>query len=222
MPAQTLIQGPPRHAGIGLLLTILAGGCEDGTAPSPRDPGGASPSAIISDSAQLDAPVAYVSFPPRSFPVGSRVTIRNRRTAASLGSGTVGGGLDPVPVPAVAGDLLAFAVDTGGAQPSASLRWCPTATPPSVVRAEPGAGGTDVPIDARVRVVFSEPMIRDSVINAFGVTQNGNLVDGTVQVSPDGLGATFVPTDYLLPTTEYAISVGSSIRMPTGAECRRR
>src|SRR4029450_759749 len=116
MPTQTLIQAPPRQAGIGLLLAILAGGCEDGTAPSPGAPGGASPSAIISDSALLDAPVAYVSFPPGSFPVGSRVTIRNRRTAASLGTGTVGGGLDPVPVPAVAGDLLAFAVDTGGAQ----------------------------------------------------------------------------------------------------------
>ena len=68
-----------------------------------------------------------------------------------------------------------------------------------------------------MRVVFSEPVIRDSVINAFGVTQNGNLVDGTVQVSPDGLAATFVPTDYLLPTTEYVISVGSGITDADGS-----
>ena len=44
MPTQTLIQGPTRQAGIGLLLAILASGCEDGTAPSPRDLSGTSPS----------------------------------------------------------------------------------------------------------------------------------------------------------------------------------
>ena len=216
MPTQTLIQGPPRQAGIGLLLAILAG-CEDGTAPSPSDPGGASPSAIISDSALLDASVAYVSFPPGSFPVGSRVTIRNRRTAASLGTGTVGGGLDPVPVPAVAGDLLAFAVDTGGAQAIGFTQSVPAASQPSVVRTEPGAGVVDAGIDAWVRVVFSEPVMRETVIDAFGVMQNGNRVEGTVEVSPDGLSATIVPTDYLLPSTAYTISVGSDLQDADGS-----
>jgi TolB protein len=60
-------------------------------------------------------------------------------------------------------------------------------------------------------------MIRDSVINAFGVMQNGNLVEGTVEVSPDGLAATFIPTDYLLPMTEYVISVGSGITDADGS-----
>jgi Tol biopolymer transport system component len=89
-----------------------------------------------------------------------------------------------------------------------------------VVRTEPGAGSGDAPIDVLVRVVFSEPVIRDSVINAFGVMQNGNLVDGTVQVSPDGLAGTFIPTNYLLPTTRYTISVGSGIQDADGSGMR--
>jgi TolB protein len=132
-------------------------------------------------------------------------------------AGTVGGGLDPVPVPAVAGDFLAFAIDIGGAQPIGFTQMVPAAASPSVVRVEPGGGGTDVPIDARVRVVFSEPVMRETVINAFGVMQNGNLVEGTVEVSPDGLSATIVPTDYLLPSTAYTISVGSDVQDADGS-----
>jgi TolB protein len=216
MPVQTEIQWPAHQAGIGLLLAILASGCEDGTAPSPGDVGGTSPSAIISDSAFLDAPVAYVSFSPGSFAAGSRVTIQNRRTAASLTAGTVGGGLDPVPVQAVAGDFLTFAIDTGGAQPIGFTQMVPAATPPSVVRVEPEGGGTDVPIDARVRVVFSEPVMHETVSNALGIMLDDNLVSGSVTVSPDGLSATVLPADYLRPTTEYTISVGSELQDADG------
>src|SRR4030095_12757453 len=137
MPTPTLIQGPPRQAGTGLLLAIIAGGCESGTAPSPREPVLATQSAIISDSAALDTPVAYVSFVPGSFPAGSRITIMNRHTAASLTTGTVGGGLDPLSLPTLAGDFLAFAIDTGGPQTIGFTQMVPTATPPSVVRTEP-------------------------------------------------------------------------------------
>jgi len=75
----------------------------------------------------------------------------------------------------------------------------------------------DAPIDAVVRVVFSEPVIPETVKNAFGILQGGNLVSGTVQISLDGLSATVVPTEYLLPSTGYTISVGSDIQDADGS-----
>jgi TolB protein len=128
-----------------------------------------------------------------------------------LGSGTVSGGLDPVPVEGIAGDLLAFTIDTGAAQAIGFTQVVPTATSPSVVRTEPAAGTADAPIDGVVRVVFSEPVIPETVINALGIMEDGNLVEGTVEVSPDGLSATVVPAEYLLPITNYTISIGSDL-----------
>ncbi len=217
MQPHTMTQRGSRQVAAGLLVVILGGGCESGTAPSPREPVLASRSAIISDSAALDMPVAYVSFPPGSFPSGSRVTIKNRHTAALLTTGTVGGGLDPVPVPALPGDLLAFAIDTGGPQAIGFTQVVPAAAAPSVVRTEPGVGIADAAIDARVRVVFSEPVIAETVTNSLVILQNDSLVDGTVEISPDGLSATILPANYLLPATEYVISVGSDVQDADGS-----
>lgn len=217
MKLHSMTQRSSRQVAAGFLVLILGGGCESGTAPAPNEPAQVSRSAIISDSAALDIPVAYVSFSPGSFPSGSRVTIKNRHTAASLTTGTVEGGMDPVPVPAVPGDLLTFTIDTGGVQAIGFTQIVPAAAAPSVVRTEPSGGIADAPIEARVRVVFSEPVTPETVLDALRVMQDGNLVAGTVEVSPDGLSATVFPVDYLLPETEYVISVGSDIQDADGS-----
>src|SRR5262249_39205504 len=141
----------------------------------------------------------------------SRVTIRNRRTTTSWSTATTTGGLDPVPVPAVAGDILTFTIDTGGMQAIAITQVVPEAASPLVVRTEPVAGSADAPIDGVVRVIFSEPVIPETVPNAFGILEDGNLLDGTVFVSPDGLSATLLPSDYLQPLSEYTISIGREL-----------
>ena len=70
MPTQTLIQGPRARPELDYFWLFSPAGVRTGRRRLPSDPGGASPSAIISDSALLDAPVAYVSFSPGSFPCG--------------------------------------------------------------------------------------------------------------------------------------------------------
>src|SRR5512146_1486419 len=50
--------------------------------------------------------LAYVSFPPRTFPGVVSATISNPRTASSLTADVLDGGLDPVGIPAAAGDTL--------------------------------------------------------------------------------------------------------------------
>ncbi len=209
----------PWRATVGFLLAaMLGGGCADGTGPGPKpDPDGASWSAIVSDptipAAPTAAPVAYVSLRPGSFPTGERATVTNRRTGASLTVDLVAGGLDPVAIAGEIGDTLSFAIDTGGARPIDFTQPVPVSSPPTVVRTEPEAGKQNVAQHVGVRIVFSEPVTPGTVTNTtLGLTHPGGPVDGVVAVSTDGLVATFVPADLLLPETEYTVLVRKGIR----------
>ncbi len=189
--------------------------------PSLSPPGLAS--AIVSDpttsaAAPTTASVAYVSLRPGSFANGERATVTNRRTGASLALDLVAGGLDPVPVAAEAGDTLAFAIDTGGAQPIDFTQPVPVSSPPTVVRTEPPAGKQNVAQDVGVRIVFSEPVSPGTLTNAtLELQQQASPLNGTVEVSTDGLVATFVPATALLPKTAYTILVRKGIRDTDGS-----
>jgi dipeptidyl aminopeptidase/acylaminoacyl peptidase len=178
----------------------------------------ATPASAPEGTALLTMSVTYVSLLPGTFPTGRTAEISNRRIGSSITVGVLGGGLDPVAVPAEAGDTLAFAVDTGG---TAAVRFdqvVPQFYAVTVVRTEPPAGKRDVPLNLRARIVFSEPVDRATVSEAsLGIEQNGSPVAGTVSVSADGLDASFQPAAPLLPATQYTLTAGTAIRDADGS-----
>ena len=183
--------------------------------------------AIISDSALLDAPVAYVSFSPGSFAVGSRVTIQNRRTAASLGCRHCR-----------EVDWTRFQFTSRRRRfagfrnrhrrcsgQSASLRWC--RRPPSLRRADRARGlaARTSAIDARVRVVFSEPVdARDGQSMPSVSCRTQQPGEGSVTVSPRWTARRpILPTDYLAADHRRARSRWGAITgCVTELGCRRR
>ena len=124
-------------------------------------------SAIAMSSASAESPlagasaeqIAYVSLPPATSPNGVTATIRNRVTGASITVAVIDGGFDPVPIAAVAGDVLDIEVRlAGGAAPEMYSRVVPGNRRPKVVRTNPPRGKRDVALNATIHVVFSEPI----------------------------------------------------------------
>jgi Big-like domain-containing protein len=206
-------------------------GCQDTVDPPTQDdntPGMAivsdpvsstPPPGALARSAALTVSVAYVSLLPGSFPRGVSTMLTNRRTAASLSIALVDGGLDPVPIAAETGDTLAFAVDTGGSAPVRFAQTVPQFTRVRIVRTDPAGGKRDVPLNLRIRIIFSEPVLAASVNEGtVGLEQAGAPVDGQVILSADGLEAGFEPAEGLLPETDYSIVIRQGVRDADGSE----
>lgn len=210
------------------LLALLAGagGCSDSTGPGGRGSDG--PSALIvsdpvtasappGEGAALVLPVTYVSFPPGTIPGGVAATISNRQTQAALRVDLVNGGLDPVAIVAAAGDTLTFVVDTGSVELMRFTRLVPTSVALRVVRTEPPAGARDLPLNLRVRVLFTEPVESSSVGgSAIRIVQGGTVIPGQVTISADGLEASVQPDAPLQPGTEYTVEIGEGVRDTDG------
>jgi len=212
----------------GLLIVLLPSSCTDETAPPQPEPVVTAPAAIVSDpdgsvelvaptgkQTSVEGPFTYVSFRPGTFASSGSsgsVTLLNQRTLASLTVGLQAGGLDPVAFPAEVGDTLLFTVDTGGSASLEFITETPDAKRPTVVRTDPKSGKRDVPLNIQVRTIFSEPIDPATVTNSTLVLeQQRTPVDGRIEVSPDGLVATFLPTAPLLPETEYTVFIGTGI-----------
>lgn len=161
------------------------------------------------------AEVAYVSLPPGTIPGGEMATIENRRTGATVTTPVVGGGFDPVFVVARAGDTLQVEVRVGGhATPVRAASVVPPRRRPIVVRTDPPPGKRDVPLNASIVIVFSEP-IEPATLNgsSIQVLQNGLPVDGRLGfLDPDQVTAEFVPAEPLLGATNYELRVTQAIR----------
>src|SRR5215208_4308563 len=160
---------------LGLLASVAA--CTDsGTAPpalreSPQlsavilsdpvgQPGTAAATALgVSRAAGAPGDVAYLSLPPRAVPGGARATIRRKGASLEITAALVDGGLDPTPVPAAAGDTVELVVtNASGAVLHRLFIGVPPSRPPVVVRTVPPKEKTDVPLNGRMEVVFSEPV----------------------------------------------------------------
>jgi hypothetical protein len=159
--------------------------------------------------------IVYISLAPGTFPNGAAATIRNRDTGRAVATLLVGGGFDPVPVEARAEDMLELVV-TGGSSAtlySAATR-VPARRPPRVVRTVPPRGKTDVPLNARIMVVFSEP-IDPATLTATSVRilRGADPVGGQLEfVDGNHLIAALVPETPLTPATDYQLVVSQAIR----------
>lgn len=108
---------------------------------------------------------AFVSLPRGSISDGTWPLIRNARTGSDTPVPRMyDGGFNPVAVPARAGDVLTITVRSTGGGSALSFRvTVPSNSSPTVVHTFPSQQQSNVPLDAAVEIVFSEP-IRDSAL----------------------------------------------------------
>lgn len=224
-------------AGLGLLAGVAA--CSDRnsgpTAPVRQDT--AAFAAFVSNPVQAPGPlvqgahgfsgvgaaaesVVYVSMAPATVLHGASVAIRNLRTGERRTAPLVEGGLDPVAVGAVVGDTVEIvATDSAGV----STRVLNVVVPrrsPIVVRTQPPKKKTDVPLNASMTVVFSEPVdattVTSTTVHLVVGDAGGQPVEGALSLSADGLQARFVPAARLLAQTTYTLIITTSVRDWTG------
>jgi alpha-tubulin suppressor-like RCC1 family protein len=227
-----------RLAALGLLVTLAgcseAGGRIAGPVEGPplttilSDPAPSPSSAVLAASGpHHGAPnslaatpavgavseVAYVSLPPGTAPEGAAATVRNERTGSSMTVAVVDGGFDPVAVGAQAGDALEVTVaNSVGVPVHATLERVPARRSPRVVRTVPPRGKTDVPLNARIIVVFSEPIAGGMVTReTIRLLRAGQQVNGQPQLVGDGLRAEFRPDGPLASGADYTLLITNGV-----------
>ena len=84
--------------------------------------------------------------------------------------------------------------------------------PPTLVSIAPANGATAVPVNARIRVLMSEPIDATSASAAIQLTP---VVAGTTTVSPDHLSLLFTPAANLAVSTGYTVQI-SGLRDSSG------
>jgi hypothetical protein len=159
--------------------------------------------------------VAYISLPPGTAPNGVTALIHHERTGTVITVPLVGGGFDPVPIPAVPGDEIQLSVRAAdGTTVLHYVRNVPGQRPPKVVRTSPPKGKRDVALNATIVIVFSEP-VDASTVNETSIrlSHNGLAVAGTVNLLDAAqLTAVFTPAVPLAASTDYQLVVTEDVR----------
>jgi hypothetical protein len=165
--------------------------------------------------AESNPNVAYISLPPGTAPNGVMAIIHHERTGTVITVPLVGGGFDPVAVPAAPGDEVELSVrGADGATLLHYVRNVPGKRPPKVVRTSPPKGKRDVALNATIVIVFSEP-VDASTVNETSIrlSHNGLTVAGTVDLLDAAqLTAVFTPAVALVPSTDYQLVVTEDVR----------
>ena len=226
---------PSRLLGAAVLATLLGvaawlGACSDsGGPPDPIVASQGSDSAIVSDplptpgpsgsrasfsvvgSASID--LAYVSLPPGTVPEGELVTIRSPRTVGTVTAAMTGGGFDPLPIAANAGDSVQVTVSAGGRNLVSFMRAVPTTRRPIVIRTDPPPGKRDQPLNARIVVVFSEPVAGSTITtSSVQLLRGASPVAGTVSLlEGTATAAVFDPAAPLDANTAYRLVVTQAV-----------
>lgn len=182
--------------------------------PVPIPAGGAGASFSVTGTVDID--VAYVALPPGSAPEGQLATIRNLRSGDSIVVPVGEGGFDPTAIPAIAGDNIAIVVRdaSGNVVFQPPLLVVAARRPPIVVRTNPPPRKRDVPLNAHIVVVFSEPIDAATLTaTSLELRRGSSLVTGSVVFrDSDHVTALFVPTEPLAPATTYTLAVSQEIR----------
>lgn len=160
-----------------------------------------------------DDDLTYVSVPTGSVPGATGATIANQRTREVVAVPAADGGFDPAPIPAAAGDTLEITMVLWNGGLAHAKGVVPEHRPPQVVRITPARGKTDVPLNANIVVIFSEPIDgRTLDTSTLRLLRDGAAVAGTVRpTAGSGLGAEFVPETPLEPATTYQLVLGDGI-----------
>jgi Tol biopolymer transport system component len=227
-------------ARLSVMIAVTMAACNDSVPPEPPletqpDPLPVLATAIVSNPVAASASasrapglalrgtataeVVYVSLPPGTIPDGNQATVRNLRTGSVVTVAMLDGGFDPVAVTAAAGDTLELDVRLTG--PDDLLRYAivvPVRRPPIVVRTDPPPKKRDVPLNATMLIVFSEPIdpatLTDSSVR---LSLAGSPVAGTLGLGDAAhLTATFTPAASLAAGVEYTLLMTQGIEDMTG------
>jgi len=127
----------------------------------------------------------------------------------------INGGFDPVAIMASVGDTIDVVV-TGVRGDTVLTSWSlvRAGQPPIVVRTVPPPQKTDVPLNAVMAVVFSEPIAAQSLSSAsVQLRRGGSSVGGTTEfLDSTGVTVGFVPAASLAPNAAYELVVTRAIR----------
>ncbi len=220
-----------RIAGALLAVAAWLGACSDsGGPPDPAVVSPGSDSAIVSDPVPTPVPsgarasfsvigstsidLAYVSLQPGTIPDGELVTVRSPRTTGTVTAAMTGGGFDPLPIAANAGDSVQVTVSAGGRNLVSFMRAVPTTRRPVVIRTDPPPGKRDQPLNARIVVVFSEPVAGGTITtSSVQLLRGTTAVVGTVRLlQGSATSAVFIPAAPLSANTAYRLLVTQRIR----------
>lgn len=197
------------------LLGIVVAGCADAVAPqgewAPRSPFVVSAPHVSPTSA---ISVAYVAMPPGSIRDARLISIRGRSGEVTTAE-SHGDGMDPIAVPAVAGDTLRISVTTTSSPSATSyVEVVPSTRPPSVIRTFPPAWASDVWLAAQISVVFSAPIAAASLSpTSLRLMKGGTLMPTRIAFADSaGLWVRLIPDDALLEGTEYSLAITQDIR----------
>ncbi|HXG95752.1 MAG TPA: Ig-like domain-containing protein [Gemmatimonadales bacterium] len=161
------------------------------------------------------ADVVYVSLAPGTVPTGSRAIVRRLGDSNSLTTAVTDGGFDPVPVDAQVRDSIEVLVTDGVGGTVLQLRAAVAAArPPVVVRTDPPPKKRDVPLNAAIVIVFSEPIAPASLTpSSVQVLRGSTPVTGTVGLLGGTTAAVvFTPAAPLEPNTDYRLVVTRAVR----------
>jgi Tol biopolymer transport system component len=171
-------------------------------------PSGVSP-AQSSDT--VAATWVFVSAQPQAYPGVTHVTIRSPESdgfTVALSNG----GWDPVAIRANPGDTLHLVLKDA-LESHEFIAAVPKKKGPIIVRTDPTPQKRDVPLNAKLLVVFSEPMDSRSInTTTIQLLRNGAAVGGTVALQPGApWAAEFTPAT-LEPRADYVLRITTRVK----------
>jgi hypothetical protein len=137
---------------------------------------------------------------PGTLPSGLRVYITSRRSFGfALLAFVADGGFDPLAIAAESGDTLMFSVERLDGTKQALVTVVPARAPPLVLRMAPVPHAQEVPLNANIYVVFSEPYdARVLTAGAIRLLRGGTPVNGSLHFRDwYGCSVEFVPDEPL-------------------------
>ncbi len=163
--------------------------------------------------------VVYISMQPGSVPNGRTIFIGDTRTGVTISTAFLDGGFDPVAIGASAGDTLTFVLETTDSTSETYTRAVPGNGPPIVVRTSPPVHKRDVPLNARLLIVFSEPVDSMTLRGASIQLMHGSSsVPGSAYLlDPVGVRAEFKADGLLAVNTDYTLVITQSVRDVSGS-----
>jgi len=170
-----------------------------------------------------DNPLVYVSVYPGTVHRAASVAIQNPTARFTLVAAASDGGIDPVPVPALPGDSVIVVVTDSSGQSVRFGEAVRANRPPIVIRTEPPRKKTDVPVNAALVVVFSEPMDSATITSqSIQLLANGQATGAQVALAADHLRALIAPNGGLASNTTYTLAVTTSVKDLTGLPLGQR
>lgn len=205
---------------IAVAATLLLAGCGEAT-DQDSGPGelsgsssGLSVSSPVPQAAGASGPagsVAFVSVAPGTVAGAASAQVKSNGVLARTLLAT-DGGFDPVAVPAEAGDRVEVLVADSSGGTTVKRGTAQQRARPRVIRTSPASRKTDVPLNARMTVVFTTPMDSASVVGGVTLRAGGVAVVGSIELNADALVVEFTPATPLHEDSEYELHVAGSVR----------